>query len=124
MTPFQKCLADTLTAALWADGTVEDSEIDYLKAKLSSLDVAGADLEVALTAARTKKAHQDVQTSALVGDEKDRVFQEAFIMVTIDRKGGPAERNFLKDLLVQFGYSEAEGKARMLEAAKAAKAAK
>lgn len=122
MHSFSQALADTLVAALWADGAVEDSEIAYLRAKLGSLNIAQADVEAALAGARTPKALQDVDLAALTGDEKKRILEEAFAMITSDRKGGGAERDFLKKLVEALGFDAAEGKAITIAAAKAAKA--
>ena len=42
MSPFSRTLAETLVAALWADGAVQDSERSYLRKKFESLGVTGA----------------------------------------------------------------------------------
>ena len=65
---------------------------------------------------------KDVNLDGLSDDERRHVFKEAFFMITTDRKGGGAERDFLKELIVQLGFTPEQGKALMVEAARAAKA--
>jgi uncharacterized membrane protein YebE (DUF533 family) len=121
VTPYFRILADTLTAALWADGKVEESERTYLRTKLGSLGISGADLEAAVAQAGTSKALADIEHDGLSEDERKHVFEEAFIMITSDRKGGTAERDFLKALIPHLGFTPEQGKALMLGAAKVAK---
>ena len=115
-------LAETLVAALWADGAVAESERVYLRSKLETLGVSGEALKEALALAETPKTLKDIELGGLSDKDREEIFQEAFIMITSDRKGGTAERDFLKQLIPQLGFSAEQGKQLMLNAAKVAKA--
>lgn len=114
----RNALCQTLIAALWADGEVKTSELELLAQTFDRVGLSPEQKAEGLAMANKPLHLSGIPVEGLSLEQRRDVFRHAFVMVTVDRSGGPAEREFLRHLLQHLGIPLADGRRLMTDGAR------
>jgi uncharacterized membrane protein YebE (DUF533 family) len=99
----QKKLLKMLVALAWADGRVDQEEIEVVHAVLDSFDAdAETKLEI-LAWAKTPRSLDDIDTEGLTEDDADLVLYQAVLLTYIDGEQSEKEVSLLNDFIAKLG---------------------
>jgi DnaJ-domain-containing protein 1 len=116
LTPQREAILKLLVAMAWADGKVDEEELEVVEALLSAFE-AGADEAEGLRAwARSRRSLEEVDVTSLTVSDLELALQHAVLLTFIDGEQSPEEVALLDRVMARLGLSR-EAAAPILESA-------
>ena len=97
-----------LVALAWADGRVDEEEMEVVAAMLDAYGADGAEAKEIMDWARERRSLDDVDVSDLDKNDLTAVLQHAVLLTYIDGEQSEEEVNLLKGFIAKLGMTPEE----------------
>jgi uncharacterized membrane protein YebE (DUF533 family) len=111
-------LLKLLVALAWADGRVDEEEMEIVEAMLDSFDASAEEGNDIREWAKTPRSLDDVNVAGLTEEDADLVLYQAVLLTFIDDEQSEKETELLDNFVAKLGMS-AERAKNVLERATA-----
>jgi tellurite resistance protein len=118
LTDAKKNVLKLLVALAWADGRVDEEEIEVVNALLDAYGANDEEAEELRTWAKTRRNLDDVDVSDLTVSDTELALQHAVLLTYIDGEQSDKEVELLDDFCSRLGFTK-EAAAPILESADA-----
>ena len=116
LTDAKKNVLKLLVALAWADGRVDEEEIEVVNALLDAYGANDEEAEELRAWAKTRRSLDDVDVSDLTVSDTELALQHAVLLTYIDGEQSSKEVELLDDFCAKLGFSK-EMAAPILESA-------
>ena len=114
-------LLKLLVALAWADGRVDDEEMEIVKAVVDAFDADTATRDEVLEWAKTPRTLEDVDVTGLTVDDAELVLFQAVLLTYIDGEQSEKEIELLNEFIGKLGLSKERADAVLARATARAK---
>jgi tellurite resistance protein len=104
----QEAVLKSLVAIAWADGQLDDEELEVLEAMLSIFKIGGEDAMRLREYARSPRSLEDVPVAELSRSDREQLLRHAVILSHIDGGQDAAERSVLAAVVKKLEIPEGE----------------
>ncbi len=105
-----------LVALAWADGRVDEEEMEVVEAMLDAYGADGDEAQEIRDWAREKRSLDDVDVSDLDMSDLTAVLQHAVLLTYIDGEQSETEIKLLKDFIAKLGLTMEEAEPILMAA--------
>ncbi|HUT77744.1 MAG TPA: hypothetical protein VM285_08670 [Polyangia bacterium] len=116
LTPQREAILKLLVAMAWADGKVDEEELEVVEALLSAFEAGAEEAEELRGWARTRRSLDEVDVTSLTVSDLELALQHAVLLTFIDGEQSPDEVALLDRVMDKLGMSR-EAAAPILESA-------
>jgi uncharacterized tellurite resistance protein B-like protein len=112
----KKCSLKLLVALAWADGRVDEEEMEVVEAMLDAYGADGDEAQEIRDWAREKRSLDDVDVSDMNMNDLTAVLQHAVLLTYIDGEQSETEIKLLKDFIAKLGLTMEEAEPVLMAA--------
>ena len=112
----KKCSLKLLVALAWADGRVDEEEMEVVEAFLDAYGAEDDEVQEIREWAREKRTLDDVDVSGMDMSDLTSVLQHAVLLTYIDGEQSEAEVKLLKDFVAKLGLTTEEAEPVLMAA--------
>ena len=105
-----KKLLKLLIALAWADGRVDEEEMEVVEAMLDTFEADQETAEELREWAKTQRSLDDIDTEGLTKDEAGLVLYQAVLLTFIDGEQSTEEVELLEKFMAKLGLTEEEAR--------------
>jgi tellurite resistance protein len=116
LTPEREAILKLLVAMAWADGKVDEEEMEVVEALISGFEAGAGEAEDLRAWARTRRSLDEVDVTSLTVSDLELALQHAVLLTFIDGGQSPEEVALLDRVMAKLGMSR-EVAAPILESA-------
>ncbi len=121
LTVEKKSILQLLIALAWADGHVDEEEIDVIKALIDAFNADETESKEILEWAKVKRTLDEVDITSLTTSDLTLTLQYGVLLAHIDGEFSKSEAGAINDLIKKCGLSQEEAKPLLDSAAAFAK---
>jgi tellurite resistance protein len=118
LTPEKDAILKLLVAMAWADGKVDEEELEVVEALIDAFGVAAEEASELRAWAATRRSLDEVDVTSLQVSDLELALQHAVLLTFIDGDQSPEELALLDRVMEKLGLSR-EAAAPILESATA-----
>ncbi len=112
----KKCSLKLLVALAWADGRVDEEEMEVVEAMLDAYGADGDEAQEIRDWAREKRSLDDVEVSSMDMNDLTAVLQHAVLLTYIDGEQSETEIELLKKFIAKLGLTMEEAEPILMAA--------
>lgn len=99
MQDYQEAMIKSLVAVAWADGRVDEGEVEVIEALLAAFEIGGEDAVALREYAKTERTIDEIPLTELSASDRRQLLQHAVILSFVDGEQSDSERDILAKLI-------------------------